>query len=98
MRLFMYPKTSDWRVVAIFKIEPKEQLIMVSSSYMEARQGYIPAFVELIDLTHFANLDHIELQQWNPSNKKDQGTWKGKGTLKTPPLSKILQVTSPILS
>jgi hypothetical protein len=93
----MYPKTSNWRVIAIFKSEPKEQLILVGCSFVEARQKYIDAFIHLIDVENISNLDHLEIQQWEQKTK-DYGGWKSKGTLKTPPLSKILQATSPASS
>lgn len=93
----MYPTTGNWRVIAIFKSEPKEQLILVGCSYIEARQKYIDSFIHLIDEANIPHLDHIEIQQWNQKNKT-YGEWKSKGTLKTPPLAKLLQATSPISS
>lgn len=79
-------KAQGWRAVAIFDDRP-DALIFVGRSSTQVRQGYVEAFMELLDDEERDHVTTIQLQQWNGA--PDAGRWLLKNELKVPAPIKV---------
>jgi hypothetical protein len=76
-------KMQAWRALAIMA-DRSERLIYVGRSTSHVREGYVGAFMELLDDEERAQVQSISLQCWHGA--ADRGYWVPKTTLSIPGL------------
>jgi hypothetical protein len=74
-------KMQAWRALAVFA-DRSERLIYVGRSTSHVREGYVSAFMELLDEEERAQVQSISLQCWHGA--ADRGYWVPKTTLPIP--------------
>jgi hypothetical protein len=93
-------KLQAWRAVAVFT-DRSECLIYVGRSTSQVRDGYGPAFLDILDDEEQSRVQSVALQCWHGA--ADRGYWVTKNTLPIPqpkpagtaPPSKILPFRKP---
>lgn len=80
-------KLQAWRALAIFT-DRSECLIYVGRSTTQVRDGYVGAFLEILDEEERSRIQSIALQCWHGA--ADQGHWVTKNTLPIPQARPVL--------